>query len=310
MDNRDIEIALEEAMALAQENFEGYVVSYISELASVPPNQTSAAVYLNNGTRLLSGNVDDHILTMQSVAKLIPLIGLLEEFGSDKVLSWINVEPSGQSYASLARLDGLGPTPSNPMVNAGAIILCDRISGDIQTKLDWLDMWIEKLFNQKLSINLSVYNSEKKTGDRNRALTYLMKSTGVVNGEVEEILQLYFALCSYNTSVKQASHFAMLLANNGLNTNGDRILTIETVNHIVALMATCGLYDESGIHLWHTGMPSKSGVSGLILAVAVGKAGIAVASPRINSKGTSIRGEIILRHLSNKLDWHFAQKNH
>ncbi|WP_195914143.1 glutaminase, partial [Legionella pneumophila] len=63
---------------------------------------------------------------------------------------------------------------------------------------------------------------------------------------------------------------------------------------------------ETGTHMVKTGMPAKSGVSGYTIAVVPGKAGIVVLSPRVNAKGNSIRGEIMLEGLSKAMGWHFA----
>lgn len=296
---------LDEALNLSLENKEGYVVSYIPELACVDPEQTAASIYLPDDNCFQSGN-SDAIFTLQSAAKLVVLIGLMEEVGEEQVLSWINVEPSGQSYASLARLEGVGPMPSNPMVNAGAIALCDKIFSITNQPMEWLNIWIEKLFGSRLKVNHSVYRSECKTGDRNRAIAYLLKSSGVIRGNVEDALEVYFTLCSYDASIQEAAYFPMLLSNKGFSPKGQSIISSKTTSHVISLMATCGLYDESGIHLWKVGLPSKSAVSGLILACSPKNGGIAAWSPRINSKGTSYRARIILEYLSEKLHWHFA----
>lgn len=246
---------------------------------------------------------------MQSVAKVILLAGMLEEKGELQVFSWINAEPSGLSFSSAAQLDLFGPTPSNPLVNAGAIVLCSHLEGERQARLVWLEQWAEKLLGSRVSINPRVFYSELQTGDRNRALAYLMKSNGVITGDIAEILQTYFYLCSIETEVAQASRMAMLFANGGRDHSGAQILSERTVAIVTAIMATSGLYDESGMHLVRTGMPAKSGVSGLIVAAALGYGGIAVASPRVNEKGGSVRGHIMLEHISRELGWHFALQN-
>jgi len=239
---------------------------------------------------------------------VVILIGMLETFHAEKVASWVRMEPSGDDFASVARLDQFGPVPYNPMLNAGAISLCSHIPGDkIEEKLSWLEEWMEKCFGEPLKINNKIFASERRTGDRNRSLAYLMKSNGVIDGDVEAILETYFYCCAFEVSLHQATVLAYLLANRGVSPSGERIIAIETVRFVIAIMATCGLYNESGRHLVRTGMPAKSSVSGLMIASVPNKAGIAVASPRVNRKGNSIRGELILEYLSNKLDWHFVE---
>jgi glutaminase len=301
-----IQTVLNEAVKLARANSDGELASYIPELAAVPPELTSAAIMLCNGARLVAGDFAQHHFTMQSVAKVILLAGFLEEVGEQQVFSWINAEPSGLPFSSTTQLDIFGPTPANPLINAGAILLCSNIPGDRSARLGWLERWGGKLLGSKVTANQKVFQSELVTGDRNRALTYLMKSNGVIRGEVEEILETYFYLCSLEADIAQAAHTGMLLANGGKSAAGATILSERTVANVVSVMATSGLYDESGAHLLRTGLPAKSGVSGLIVAVATGIAGIAVCSPRVNSKGGSVRGHIILEHVSRQLGWHFA----
>lgn len=303
--NSKIKKAINKALKLAQDNNDGAVASYIPELASVNENLTGVAVRTVSDEIYEVGNLDNINFTLQSVAKLIVLIGLLEEVGPEKVFSWVKTEPSGDDFASLARLDQFGPMPSNPMLNAGAIALCSYLPGNLEDQLRWVDMWAEKLFGEKLNVNITVWASERRTGDRNRSLTYLMLSTGVIKGNADKILEVYFHLCSFEANIRQAAHLPMLLANLGKNAKGEQIISARTVKYVISIMATCGLYNESGAHLVKTGMPAKSAVSGLILAVVPKISGIAVYSPKVNKKGTSVRGGIILESLSKELDWHF-----
>jgi glutaminase len=301
-----IQPVLNAAITLARANSEGQLASYIPELAAVPPELTSAAIMLCDGTRLVAGDFDRHRFTMQSVAKIILLGGFLEEAGEKEVFSWINAEPSGLPFSSATQLDIFGPTPANPLVNAGAILLCNRLPGDQNEQIAWIERWGERLLGSRVTANQRVFKSEWETGDRNRALAYLMKSNRVINGEVEKTLTTYFHLCSLEADISQAAHLGMVLANGGKSADGETILSERTAAIVVSIMATSGLYDESGIHLVRTGFPAKSGVSGLIVAAAAGCGGIAACSPRVNSKGGSVRGHIILEYISRQLGWHFA----
>jgi len=297
---------LDVAIDAAARNNQGSPADYIPELANVSPDLISGSIILSDGTQISSGDYDKHVFTLQSVAKLISLIGLLEEYGEEKIFSWIHVEPSGRSFSSLSQVDRYGPIPVNPMVNAGAISLCSRIPGNTQQRAQWLDTWAAKLFGAPLSVNGKVFVSERVTGDRNRSIAYLLNSKKELGLPVDETLETYFYLCSYECTVTVAAYLPMLLANGGCAPDGTRIISENTSNIVVAIMAMCGMYDESGIHLVRTGMPAKSGVSGLIVAVATGRGGIAISSPRLNDKGGSIRGHQILYHVSRELDWHFA----
>ena len=226
----------------------------------------------------------------------------------ESVLTWVGAEPTGNDFASVQYLDWHGPKPSNPFVNSGAICLCDKIPGDIEARWQWIEHWATRLFNQKLTVNNDIFTSEHATGDRNRALAHLLKSTGSLNSDVESVLINYFRLCSLEITVSQAAYLPMLLANGGIDKTHGSIISRPTLDVVLSIMATCGMYNESGISLVNTGLPAKSGVSGLIVAVALNKAGIAVASPRIDFKGGSVRGQQILRQLSVIKHWHFANR--
>ncbi len=291
----------------AEQSQAGDTADYIPELANVNKDITAIAIRPLQEEILSYSNMPLAPVTLQSTGKLITLIGLLEEFGAEKLFEWVKVEPSGDDFASITRLEQFGPKPSNPMLNAGAITLCSYIPGVGEEQFAWLEHWVQKLFNQRLSINPLVFASEKRTGDRNRSLAYILKSRNNLGTAVNETLDLYFTLCSYEASIEQMLYLPTILANAGKDpVSGVQIISLETCKITLAIMATCGLYDETGTHMVKTGMPAKSGVSGYTLAVMPRKAGIVVLSPRVNPKGNSIRGEIMLEELSRTMNWHFA----
>lgn len=308
MNKKGVTIDLLKRLVLeAEQNREGHTADYIPELANVDRDITAIAVQ-ETGKKIVSySNRIMPPVTLQSTAKLIPLIGLLEEFSAAQLFEWVAVEPSGDDFASITRLEQFGPKPSNPMLNAGAIALCWHIPGVGEQQYIWLERWTQKLFNQQLKVNPRVFTSEKRTGDRNRSLAFLLKSRKNLGTDINETLDLYFTLCSYEALIEQVMHLPFILAHGGQNPiNGEQVISVETCKITMAIMATCGLYNETGTHMVKTGMPAKSGVSGYTLAVMPGKAGIVVFSPLVNDKGNSIRGEIMLEGLSKAMDWHFA----
>jgi glutaminase len=255
---------------------------------------------------LLAGDAG-HEFTFQSSAKLLTLIGLLEERGPVEVFAIVGSEPSGDGFSSVARLETHGPKPANPLINSGAIALCGQLEGTVERRIAWLHKWSERLYGAAIPIDETVRASERLSADRNRAIAYFLKHGGVLQHDVSETLEVYFALCSLSGNVQQAAHLPAILAHGGLRPGtGERVLQKRTVAIVVSIMATCGMYNESGNYLMATGMPAKSGVSGVIVAVVPGIAGVAVSSPRLNEKGGSVRGHLILRELSRKLGWHFA----
>ncbi len=294
-------------VAIAEINYDGKVADYIPELVNANQHFAGIAIKEITGNSLSYSNYPIEPITLQSTSKLVPLIGLLEEFGVEHLLKLVNVEPSGNEFASIAHLENFGPLPANPMLNAGAITLCSHIPGSIEQKFTWLNSWIRKLFNQQLYINSLVLASEKRTGNRNRALAYFLKSYNNLGTSVHETLDLYFSLCSYEATLTQMLYLPTLLANHGYDpVLNKQIISVETCKITIAIMATCGLYNETGNHMVKTGMPAKSGVSGYIIAVLPGKAGIVTLSHLVNSKGNSIRGGIMLEELSKIMNWHFA----
>lgn len=300
----DRQALLDSAVASARENRDGSPAAYIPELATVDPERIAAAIVGPEGT--VSAGDTGHRFTLQSSAKLALLCGLLEERGPDAVFSVVGTEPTGGSFASVAELEWRGPKPGNPLINAGAIALCAQLGGDLEGRLGWIEHWAERLYGGKPTINQRVQVSERRTGHRNRAIAHVLKGASMLSGPVDDVLEMYFALCSLEATVVEAARLPAILAAGGISPDGERVLSARTASTVVAIMATCGMYDESGAHLVATGLPAKSGVSGVIVAVAPGRAGIAVFSPRINAKGGSVRGHQMLSHLSGALGWHFA----
>lgn len=296
---------LEGAVARARAEEGGEPATYIPELANADLDAISAAITLRDGTALEAGDAG-HEFTYQSSAKLILLAGLLEDRGEEAVFRVVGKEPSGGGFASLARLETHGPIPANPLINPGAIALAAQLEGHLEDRIAWIEKWAARLYGRELPIHQRVLASERRTGDRNRSIAYFLKANGVIEGDVDEVLETYFALCSIEGTVREASRFAAVLATGGVAPGGERVLAPRTASTIVSIMATCGMYDESGTYLVSTGLPAKSGVSGVIVAVATGRAGIAVSSPRLNKKGGSVRGHRILRELAHELGWHFA----
>jgi glutaminase len=297
---------LERAVARARDDHAGEPATYIPELANAPLDALSAAITLRDGAVVRAGD-DEHRFTFQSSAKLLLLAGLLEERGEDEVFRVVGREPSGGGFASLARLETHGPIPANPLINPGAIALAGLLEGHLEDRIGWIEKWSERLYGTTLPIHQRVLLSERRTGDRNRSIAHFLKASGTLAADVDETLEVYFTLCSIEGTVIEASRLTALLATGGVVPGtGERVLSARTVSTVVAIMATCGMYDESGSHLCATGLPAKSGVSGVIVAVATGRGGIAVASPRLNKKGGSVRGHAVLSELARELGWHLA----
>lgn len=283
----------------------GKPADYIEELAGKDPSRLGVAVCDLQGNMTAAGDCDIPF-TMQSISKVIALILAIEQNGYDYIFSKVGMEPTGDAFNSMVRLDHLtNNKPFNPMINAGAIAVTSCIHGNtLENRQKVCLDFIRKLTgNPSVDIDYSVYRSEKETGYKNRAIINLMKSNGIIDGDTEEHLDLYFSLCSISVTCRDLAYFAALLANDGRDLySGDSLIPLKVVKLVRSLMVTCGMYDYSGEFAAKVGMPSKSGVGGGIISAPIGKCGIAVYGPALDAKGNSIGGLKILEYLSREMD--------
>lgn len=190
------------------------------------------------------------------------------------------------------------------MINAGAIVTASCIETP-DPFASFLELVRRLCGNPHIELNESVYRSEKKTGTRNRSIAFLLKSDHVLDGEPEDILDVYFRMCSVMVTARDLAHYGMVLSNHGVDPRtGEQLIDSTIVRIVTTLMMLCGMYDESGEYAVKVGMPSKSGVGGGICAIARHGIGIGTFGPMLNKKGNSVGGEKILRVLSDSLGLH------
>ncbi len=282
----------------------GKVASYIPELAKSNPKDLGVYLVTLDGKEYYAGDYDKKF-TMQSVSKILSLMLSLMDNG-EAVFEKIGMEPTGDSFNSIVNLELKSlHKPFNPMINAGAIAATAMIRGkNKDEKINRILDLAKKLSdNQNIKINENVYHSERITGDRNRSLAYFMKSYNLIEGNVEDELDVYFMQCSIDVTCKDIANMGCVLANDGISTKtGERIVSKQICRTVKTIMSTCGLYDASGEFAVHIGIPAKSGVGGGILAAVPHKMGIGVYGPALDDKGNSIAGIQILKELSEKLD--------
>ena len=286
----------------------GSVASYIPELAKADKNKLGICLYTIDGNQFETGNTEDRF-TIQSISKVMALCLALETFGAEFVFNHVGVEPSGEAFNSLVELDNRSNRPFNPMINSGAI----AVASFIEPKVSFEEMLkLARCFCQDDGIVLDekVYGSEMSTVARNRAIAYLLESKGVINGNVEEALDFYVKMCSLSVTAESLAGLGLLLANDGVDPSGKRLLNSDTVRVVKTIMLTCGMYDGSGEFAVRVGIPSKSGVGGGLLSVVDGKMGIGIYGPSLDAKGNSIAGRKILQFLSSQMKLHiFAKKD-
>lgn len=283
---------------------EGSVATYIPELAKANPDWFAICVVTADGQVYEIGDADRQF-TIQSVSKPFVYGLALEDHGRDAVLDKVGVEPTGDAFNSIIKLDS-NNRPHNPCVNAGAIATTSLIKGsDPTTRLNRLLDVFGKYFGRRVQVDMSVFMSERTTGHRNRAIAYLMLNFGMIEDNVDQILDLYFQQCSILGSCRDLAVMAATLANNGVNPiTGERAVQSKYLRDILTVMYTCGMYDFAGQWGYSVGLPAKSGVAGSIIAVVPNQLGIAVYSPRLDERGNSVRGIRVCQDLSQEFGMH------
>lgn len=283
----------------------GKVASYIPALKKVKPDLASIVIFDMNGDSYHLGDWN-YLFTLQSISKPLVLALAIMDLGEEVVFERVGVEPTGEEFNSINKLVG-HPKPFNPMINAGAISVTSLIKEfRANSSYDFLLNFIRKVTgNKKISLNEEVYSSERLTADRNRSLAYFLKDNRIINGDVEEILDLYFKQCSLNVNTSDIARASSVLANKGYDPiTGEKVIPERVASLVRSIMLTCGMYDKSGSFAIEVGIPAKSGVSGGIIAPVKNRYGIAVFGPALDNSGNSVVGMGILRELSEKLNLH------
>jgi glutaminase len=284
---------------------EGHVATYIPELAKAQPDWFSICVMTIDGEVFEVGDVDRRF-TIQSISKVFTYGMALEDRGCDLLLSKVGVEPTGDPFNSIIRLDENSHRPDNPMVNAGAIATTGLIKGDNLTdRLNRLLAMFKRYVGREIFIDVPTFLSERSTGDRNRSLAYLMRHFGMIEGSIDDALDLYFQQCSIMVTTHDLAIMAATLANRGVNPfTEQQAVAPKYIRDILSVMYTCGMYNFAGEWAYKVGIPAKSGVSGGILGVVPNQYGIAVFSPLLDRHGNSVRGIKVFEALSRELNLH------
>ena len=255
----------------------------------------------------LFGAGDQHLpFPLQSISKVFSYVLALTDHRQEDVLARVGVEPSGDPFNAI-EFDVRHNRPHNPMINAGALVTTDLVRGATpERKLERiLGVLRSCAGDERLGVDARTLGRELRTADRNRAIGYLMRSNGMLAGDVEQILTLYLQHCSVHVTCAQLARMAATLANGCVNPwTGVRMLPRHRVRDLLSVMYTCGMYDAAGEWAYDVGVPAKSSVSGAILAVVPGKLGIAVYSPGLDAYGNSVRGVAVCRDISRGLGLH------
>ncbi|AHJ29485.1 glutaminase A [Nodularia spumigena CS-584] len=286
---------------------EGTLANYIPELAKVNPELFSICIVTVDGQTYKVGDYQQQF-TIQSISKVFAYGLALEDHGRDYVLTRVGVEPTGDAFNAII-LDEKSKRPYNPMVNAGAIATTSLIKGNGPTeRLNRVLEMFSKYTGRDTMVDISVFTSERSTGHRNRAIAHLMLNFGMIDQNIEEVLDLYFQQCAVMVNCQDLAVMAATMANKGVNpVTGEQALDSRYIKDILSVMYTCGMYNFAGEWAYKVGLPAKSGVCGGIMAVVPHKMGIGVFSPLLDVRGNSVRGVKVCEELSRRLGLHLFE---
>jgi glutaminase len=287
---------------------EGKNADYIPALAKVDPNLFGIALVTVDGKVYTAGDIKTEV-SIQSISKVFTMAQVIQEQGLDSIEKRIGVDATGARFNSIIAVEGVkvvqgaGAPEMNPLVNPGAISATSMVKGNSADEV-WGKIigFHNDAAGRPLGVLQDVYKSESDSNQRNQAIGALMLAYGYIKSNWQQAVDLYTKQCSIGVNAKDLAAMAATLAAGGTNpTTGKKVIDADKVPGVLAVMATAGLYDDSGKWLYKTGLPAKSGVGGGIIAVSPGKFGIAVVSPPLDDAGNSIRAQRAIADISNAL---------
>ena len=300
---KQIQAALDAAYEKYQDLQEGANADYIPALAKVDPDIYGIALVTTDGKVYTAGDVASEV-SIQSISKVFTLAKVLEEQGPDAIANTIGVDATGMRFNSIVSIEFsqkvLGGPEMNSLVNPGAIATTSMVAGSTREEI-WNSIlsFYGDFAGRALSVDQEVFRSEAETNQRNQAIGYLMYAYGYIKSEPMRATDIYTEQCSVSVNARDLATMAGTLANAGQNpVTKKQVMNSENVPEVLAVMATAGLYDDSGKWLYRTGLPGKSGVGGGIIAVSPGKFGIAVISPPLDEAGNSVRAQKAIADIS------------
>lgn len=294
---------------------QGEVAHYIPALSKSDPKHLGICIIGPDGEKLTSGEWDVPF-TLQSISKVISFVAACIEFGIPYVLERVDVEPTGDPFNSIVRLEMHKPgRPFNPMINAGAITVASMLPGeDAEEKLETLFSLLESMIGRRPTLNEEVFRSEWETANRNRSLAYYLRDTGYLQTGVDEALEVYLKQCSMEVNAEDLAMIGLVLAQDGYHPlKQEQIIPKDVARLAKALMITCGMYNASGKFAAFVGIPAKSGVAGGIMASVPPQArvsnspflagcGVGIYGPSIDECGNSVAGVELLKRMAQEWD--------
>ena len=255
-----------------------------------------------DGKVYTKGDINSEV-SIQSISKVFTMAKVIEESGTQSIFDNMGVDATGQVFNSIVAVEQYKGAEMNALVNPGAITTTSMVKGANYDEI-WNSILIyySDFAGRKLTVLEDVYESEAATNQRNQAIAMLMYAYGHIKDNPLQACDIYTRQCSVGVNAKDLAMMAATLANGGTNpVTGKKVMNPENVPEVLAVMATAGLYDDSGKWLYNTGLPAKSGVGGGILAVSPGKFGIAVIAPPLDAAGNSVKAQKAIADISNAL---------
>ena len=300
---KSVEAALNAAYVHYAHLNEGKNADYIPALAKVDPSIYGIVLVTTDGKVYSAGDITSEV-SIQSISKVFTMAKVIEESGPQSLVDNIGVDATGQAFNSIVAIEQYKGAEMNPLVNAGAITTTSMVKGASYDEI-WNSIlnYYSDFAGRPLSVIQEVFESEAATNQRNQAIAALMFAYGHIKSNPAQATDLYTKQCAVGVNAKDLAVMAATLADAGRNPLTKRqVMRAEDVPEVLAVMATAGLYDDSGKWLYTTGLPAKSGVGGGIIAVSPGKFGIAVISPPLDAAGNSVRAQKAIADISNALN--------
>jgi len=297
-----IEQALNEAYNKFKDMKEGKNADYIKELATVDPNIYGIALVTTDGQIYTKGDLTSAV-SIQSISKVFTMARVIEEQGAKAVMDKIGVDATGMRFNSIVAVELQKGKEINPLVNPGAIAATSLVAGaDSASKWKSILDTHSDFAGRKLWLDIPVYKSEAGDNLRNQAIAHLLYAYNRMYFDPVQATDIYTKQCAISVNAKDLAIMAATLANGGVNpVTKKKVVSPETVRYTLPVMATAGLYDDSGQWLYATGLPAKSGVGGGIIAVAPGQFGIAVISPPLSPAGNSEKAIQTIKYIVDAL---------
>ncbi|WP_224769077.1 glutaminase [Nocardioides ochotonae] len=291
---------LTEVLDACTDDTEGELAAYIPELAQADPDRLGLALATVDGQVYGVGD-HDVAFTIQSISKPFAYALAIAEHGLDAVLERVGVEPSGDAFNELSLELGTG-RPFNPMINAGALTAHALLDDET------VQRGFSAFAGRKLEVDETVLASELAEADRNRAIAFMLRSHGIIEADAQEVVEGYTRQCSLLVTARDLAVMAATLASGGVHpVTGERVVAHAVTRQVMAVMATCGMYDAAGDWFTSVGIPAKSGVAGGLIGALPGQAGLATFSPRLDRHGNSVRGVQVFERLSRDMGMHLME---